>query len=135
MVVSLKSCERCAFSVHAPHPWNNLPQDIKVKTNMTSLKKSLSVRTHVCGLRHLTADLRQQIFQTFSFMFCCSQSNLRHQTSNLRQCLQNIEKVRKKFAITNRPSGVVSRIHVYVDLHNCYIELTTKRLFKFAKTQ
>ena len=25
----------------------------------------LSVHTHVCGLRHLTADLRQQFFPTF----------------------------------------------------------------------
>ena len=31
-------------------------------------------------------------------------------------CLQNIEKVRKKFAIANRTSGVVSRIHVYIHL-------------------
>ena len=34
---------------------------------------------------------------------------------NLDVCLQNIE-VRKKFAIANRPSGVVSRIHVYIHL-------------------
>ena len=30
--------------------------------------------------------------------------------------LQNIEKVGKKFAVTNRPRDVVSRIHVYVHL-------------------
>ena len=35
---------------------------------------------------------------------------------NLDVCLQNIEKVRKKFAVANRPSGVVSRIHVYIHL-------------------
>ena len=84
----------------------------------------LSVRTHVCGLRHPTADLRRRIFQTFSFMFGCShvfESDLRHQTSDLRQvnsdvCLQNIEKVRQKLAIANRTSGVVSRMHVYTHL-------------------
>ena len=35
---------------------------------------------------------------------------------NLDVCLQNMEKVRKKFAVANRPSGVVSRIHVYIHL-------------------
>ena len=35
---------------------------------------------------------------------------------NLDVSLQNIEKVRKKFAVANRPSDVVSRIHVYVHL-------------------
>ena len=35
---------------------------------------------------------------------------------NLDVCLQNIEKVRKKFAVANWPSDVVSRIHVYVHL-------------------
>ena len=81
---------------------------------------SLSVRTHLCGLRHPTADLRLRIFPIFPFMFRCShmsESDLRHQTSDLRQrflrsgtekipsqvnldvCLRNIEKVRKKFAV------------------------------------
>ena len=99
------------------------------------ISETVSVHTHVCGLRHPTADLRRRIFQTFSFMFHCShvsESNLRHQTSDLRQrffrsgtekigsqvnlhvCLQNIEKVRKKFAVANRPLGVVSHIHVYM---------------------
>ena len=35
---------------------------------------------------------------------------------NLDVRLQNIEKVGKKFAVTNRPSDVVSHIHVYVHL-------------------
>ena len=96
----------------------------------------LSVRTHVCGSRHPTADLRQRIFPSFSFMFGClhvSDSDLRHPTSDVRQrffrsgtekigwqvtldeCLQNNGKVETKFAVANRPSDVVSRIHVYVD--------------------
>ena len=78
-------------------------------------------------------------------MFRCShvsESDLRDQTSDLRQrfvrsgteeigsqvnldiCLQNIEKVRKKFAVANRPSGVVSHIHVYVDLVDVNISLS-----------
>ena len=97
----------------------------------------LSVRTHVCGLRHPTADLRQRIFPSFSFMFGClhvSDSDLRHPTPDVRQrffrsgtekirwqvnldeCRQNNGKVETKFAIANWPSDVVSRIHVYVDL-------------------
>ena len=96
----------------------------------------LSVRTHVCGSRHPTADLRQRIFPSFSFMFGClhvSDSDLRHLTSDVRQrffrsgtekigwqvtldeCRQNNGKVETKFAVANRPSDVVSRIHVYVD--------------------
>ena len=35
---------------------------------------------------------------------------------NLDECCQNNGKVETKFAIANRPSDVVSRIHVYVDL-------------------
>ena len=35
---------------------------------------------------------------------------------NLDECRQNNGKVETKFAIANRPSDVVSRIHVYVDL-------------------
>ena len=49
---------------------------------------TLSVRTHVCGLRHPTADLRQRIFPSFSFMFGClhvSDSDLRHPTPDVRQ--------------------------------------------------
>ena len=38
---NLKTGGYRAFSVHAPHLWNNLPQDIKVKTNIASFKKSL----------------------------------------------------------------------------------------------
>ena len=37
---------------------------------------------------------------------------------NLDVCLQNIEKVGEKFAIANRLSDVVSRIHVYVHLES-----------------
>ena len=33
---------------------------------------------------------------------------------NLNVCLQNIEKIGKKFIVANRSSDVVSRIHVYV---------------------
>ena len=47
----------------------------------------LSVRTHVCGLRHPTADLRQRFFPFFSFMFGCLHVSdymyLRHPTSDL----------------------------------------------------
>ena len=35
---------------------------------------------------------------------------------NLDECRHNIGKVETKFTIANRPSDVVSRIHVYVDL-------------------
>ena len=35
---------------------------------------------------------------------------------NLDVCLQNIEKVRKQFAIINRPLDVISCIHVYIHL-------------------
>ena len=35
---------------------------------------------------------------------------------NIDECRQNIGKVETKVAIANRPSDVVSRIHVYVDL-------------------
>ena len=35
----------------------------------------------------------------------------------LDECRQNNGKVETKFAVANRPSDVVSRIHVYVDLH------------------
>ena len=83
------------------------------------------------------ADLRQRIFPSFSFMFGClhvSDSDLRHPTSDVRQrffrsgtekigwqvtldeCRQNNGKVETKFAVANRPSDVVSRIHVYVHL-------------------
>ena len=39
---------------------------------------------------------------------------------NLDECRQNNGKVETKFAIANRPSDVVSRIHVYVDLDFIY---------------
>ena len=39
---------------------------------------------------------------------------------SLDVCLQNIEKVGKKFVVANRPSDVVSRIHVYVHLVACF---------------
>ena len=39
---------------------------------------------------------------------------------NLDECRQNIGKVETKFAIANRPSDVVSRIHVYVHLQNVH---------------
>ena len=41
---------------------------------------------------------------------------------NLDECPQKIGKVEKKFAIANRPSDVVSRIHVYVDLDGQTVE-------------
>ena len=40
-VGNLKTGEHCALTVHAPHLWNNLSQDVKVKTNISSFKKSL----------------------------------------------------------------------------------------------
>ena len=40
---------------------------------------------------------------------------------NLDGCLQNIEKVGKKFAVVNRPPDVVSRIHVYVHSENTVV--------------
>ena len=60
-------------------------------------------------LRHQTSDLRQRFFQSGTEKIASQ--------VNLDVCLQNIEKVRKKFAVANRPSDVVSHIHVYVHLN------------------
>ena len=54
--------------------------DYSAQINFTFRGLHLSVRTHVCGSRHPTADLRQRIFPSFSFMFGClhvSDSDLR----------------------------------------------------------
>ena len=56
--------------------------------NLESTQVFAIIRTHVCGSRHPTADLRQRIFPSFSFMFGClhvSDSDLRHPTSDVRQ--------------------------------------------------
>ena len=47
---------------------------------ITNITTSVGLRTHVCSLRHLTADLRERLFPSFSFMFGClhgSDSDLR----------------------------------------------------------
>ena len=53
---------------------------------------------------------------------------------NLDECRQNIWKVETKFAIANRPSDVVSRIHVYVDLHGLPVTYTAIRFDSVKRT-
>ena len=58
-------------------------------------------------LRHPTSDVRQRFFRSGS-------EKIGWQVT-LDECRQNNGKVETKFAVANRPSDVVSRIHVYVD--------------------
>ena len=56
---------------------------------------------------------------------------------NFDVCLQNIEKVRKKLAVANRPSDVISRIHFvdfmsvkwFYNLRLCQYIYSNKRKF------
>ena len=52
----------------------------------------------------------------------------------LDECRQNNGKVETKFAIANRPSDVVSRIHVYVDLDG-YVYKILRRSGKNSPSQ
>ena len=62
-------------------------------------------------LRHPTSDVRQRFFRSGT-------EKIGWQVT-LDECRQNNGKVETKFAVANRPSDVVSRIHVYVDLDYC----------------
>ena len=59
-------------------------------------------------LRHPTSDVRQRFFRSGT-------EKIGWQVT-LDECRQNNAKVETKFAVANRPSDVVSRIHVYVNL-------------------
>ena len=61
-------------------------------------------------LRHPTSDVRQRFFRSGT-------QKIGWQVT-LDECRQNNGKVGTKFAVANRPSDVVSRIHVYVDLES-----------------
>ena len=62
-------------------------------------------------LRHPTSDVRQRFFRSGT-------EKIGWQVT-LDECRQNNGKVETKFAVANRPSDVVSHIHVYVDLLSC----------------
>ena len=59
-------------------------------------------------LQHPTSDVRQRFFRSGT-------EKIGWQVT-LDECRQNNGKVETKFAVANRPSDVVSRIHVYADL-------------------
>ena len=128
--------EVCAMIRRQEENGSKLGEPNWQRAELTSfLSELFYIHIHVCGLQYQTYDVRQQIFQTFSFMFGCShvsESDLQHQTSDLRQqffpsgrekirwqvnldvCLQIPRRPGKKYTITNRPSDVVSHIHVYI---------------------
>ena len=77
--------------------------------------REFSKPSHLCFAVHMCpspiCDIRRPIYD--SDFFRSGTEKIASQV-NLDVCLQNIEKVGKKFAVANRPSDVVSRIHVYV---------------------
>ena len=100
-----------------------------------SLWTCVGVYTYVCGLRHPTANLQQRFFSNLSNISSTSKftrspdfslperkkncvfANWMSGVTNQSQAhVKNKTQVtwREKISVANQPSGVVSRIHVYI---------------------